>query len=116
MARDPARQARQAAFDIARRGDVPWSVGEIDRMLRAGPLSRTDLESYLVGRHDHGIGAAREVVELLDPRSESIPESVVRVLLVRDEMVPEPQLVVHDAHGVIGAVDLAFPERKVVVE
>lgn len=108
--------ARHAALDIARRGDVPWSVGEIDQMLRAGLLTRAELESYLFGRHDHGIGAAREVVELLDPRSESVPESVVRVLLVRDGLTPEPQHVVLDARGVIGAVDLALVGQRVVVE
>jgi very-short-patch-repair endonuclease len=107
---------RQAALDIARRGDVPWSVGEVDRMVRAGLLSRTVLQSYLLGRHDHGIGAAREVVELLDPRSESVPESVVRVLLAQEGLNPVPQHVVRDVRGVVGAVDLAFPDQKVVVE
>ncbi len=107
---------RQAALDIARRGDVPWSVGEVDRMVRARLLGVDTLAAYLGGRHDHGIGAAREVADLLDPRSESVPESVVRVLLVQAGLAPEPQLVVVDRHGPIGAVDLGFLEQKVAVE
>ena len=105
-----------AAFDISRRGDLPFSVGEVDMMVREKLVGLEDLRRYLIGRHDHGIGAAREVVDLLDPRSESVPESVVRVSLVRDGLCPVPQLVVTDEFGRIGAVDLGFEEQKVAVE
>jgi len=105
-----------AAFDIARAGWLPRAVGEVDAMVRAGLLTRGELIGYLTDRHDHGIRAAREVARLIDVRAQSIPESIVRVLLAQDDLAAEPQVSVADERGLIGVVDLAFRRWKVAVE
>ncbi len=105
-----------AAFDIARAGWLPRAVGEVDAMVRAGLLTRGNLVRYLTGRHDHGIGAAREVARLIDARAQSIPESIVRVLLAQDDLAAEPQVSVVDEMGLIGMVDLALRRWKTAIE
>lgn len=68
-------------------------------------------------RHDRGIAAARQAVELADARAESPPESKVRVWLNLAGLTPTPQYCVYDAVGTeIAKVDLGFPDVKVAVE
>lgn len=58
-----------------------------------------------------------KVLPLVDGRSESPPESWVRVACARSGLpAPVPQFVVVDAGGFVGRVDLAWPEHRLIVE
>ncbi|WP_244170070.1 endonuclease domain-containing protein [Amycolatopsis tolypomycina] len=96
---------------------LPRVVGYLDALLRAGEVDAAELEVYLKGRRDSGIVRAKKAFRLADPRSESIPESELRVWLAVAGLEPDVQLEVFDAQGVFaGRLDLAFPEQKLAVE
>ncbi|HEY0237070.1 MAG TPA: hypothetical protein VGC37_00350 [Friedmanniella sp.] len=65
-----------------------------------------------------GVAAARRVLALLDPSSESYGESVSRVLLHEHGVVPPmPQTLVYDRRGTfVGRVDFAWPALGVIGE
>lgn len=84
----------------------------------AGLCSVADLEHQLARRPTgRGAARARAVVPVADARSESPMESVLRWLLHRAR-VPPPELQheIRDAVGFVARVDLAWPDRRVVVE
>ena len=89
-----------------------------DQMLD-GRCSRADLAHQLARRPTgRGCARAREVLPVGDPRAESPMESVLR-WLVHDAGLPAPvlQYVVREAGGwALGRADLAWPERRVLVE
>lgn len=95
---------------------LPDGVADLDAVLRARLVALPEVTALVKGRSDNGIIAARDAVQLADPRAESLPESKLRVLLVLDGLEPVPQHWVTDASGRIARVDLAFPARKVAVE
>lgn len=65
-----------------------------------------------------GARMAAQVVDFADPRSESVGESRLRVLLDRMGLpVAVPQYVVHDRSGdFVGRVDFGFPAYSTVIE
>ena len=65
-----------------------------------------------------GVGRARRAAALLDPRSESVGESLSRVLLVEAGLAPtDLQLPVVGADGdLVGRVDFAWPEHRTIGE
>ncbi|MEU4248584.1 hypothetical protein AB0F15_14370 [Amycolatopsis sp. NPDC026612] len=96
---------------------LPRVVGYLDALLRAGEVDVPVLADYLKGRRDNGIVRAKRALRLADPRSESIPESELRVWLTVAGLEPELQVPVVDEQGAfVGRLDLAFPERKLAVE
>lgn len=84
-----------------------------------GLASRRELAEELARRpRGRGCGRARLVLPLGNPLAESPMESVLR-WLIHDGGLPMPLLQhpVHDAGGVVvAAADMAWPERKVLVE
>jgi hypothetical protein len=58
------------------------------------------------------------VATLVDPKSGSVLESLARVLLWRNDMLPpaSQHLLVHPATGWRGYLDFAWPELKVALE
>lgn len=103
-------------FDLARSRELSDAVADVDVVLRAGRLGVADLASYLDGRSEHGVVQARRVLELVDCRAASRPESKVRVLLRLAGLKPEVQFAIVDANGFVARTDLAFPEQRVAVE
>jgi hypothetical protein len=106
----------RAAFDLVRWRPLPEAVGDLDSVVRAGTVTVDGVERYLRGRHDHGIVNARAALQLADPRSESPPESALRVYLVLAGLDPVPQHEVVVPGGRTVRVDLAFPGRRLAVE
>ncbi|WP_298991021.1 endonuclease domain-containing protein [uncultured Pseudokineococcus sp.] len=102
------------AFDAAARQPLPNAVGRLDELVRRGVVRVPRLERWLLGRRDHGVARLREAVPLVDPRAESIPESVLRVLLVRAGVDVEVQHRIRTDVGVL-RVDLAVLAQRVVV-
>lgn len=95
----------------------PRVVGYCDSLVRAGFVDGRALAAWLRTRHDNGIVRARQAVELLDARAESVPESEVRVWLAMNGLHPEPQVDVRTETGVfLGRLDLAFREYRVALE
>jgi len=110
----PARTWR----DLAAVLQPPALLAVTDQLLD-GRCSRADLAHQLSARPTgRGCARAREVLPVGDPRAESPMESVLRWLL-HAAGLPSPvlQYVVRDAAGrPLGRADLAWPERKLLVE
>lgn len=104
------------SYDWLRRLPLPWAVGTADALLRAHLLDAPQLADLAVSRRDRGVPVVRRALELADARAESIPESVVRTLLVLDGLLPVPQLPVTVADGSVYRVDLGFARQRVAVE
>ncbi|TFV89987.1 DUF559 domain-containing protein [Blastococcus sp. CT_GayMR16] len=108
----------RTAWDLAALETVPTAVAALDGMVRSGHL---DVDAL---RHAHASSRGRwrasrvaKVLPLVDGRSESPPESWVRVACARSGLpAPVPQFVVVDAGGFVGRVDLAWPEHRLIVE
>jgi hypothetical protein len=93
-------------------------VGVLDAVLRADVLAEGELRALV----QHGCGRwgatrARKAIELCDRRSQSPPESWVRVACALAGLpAPVPQFEVHADGAWLGQVDLAWPEHRVIVE
>jgi hypothetical protein len=110
--------AMRTAWDVAALETVPTAVALLDGMVRAGQL---DIEACRRGHATaHGRWRATRVgavLPLVDGRSESPPESWVRVACARGGLpAPVPQYVVIEGGEFLGRVDLAWPEARLVVE
>ncbi len=103
------RPAR-SVLDVARRHGVEEGLVAADAALRAGMLTRADLDdavSRLV--RIKAVPAARLVVALADPGAESAPESRLRYVWVVEAGLPRPLVnpVVLDRQGVVlGRTDI----------
>lgn len=106
----------RAAFDVMSRGSLPEAVAALDQLLHTGSLTQRQVAAFLTGRHDDGVVQARAVLELSDPRAESQPESVVRVVLARAGIVLTPQVVVEMAGREVARVDLGEEALRLAVE
>jgi hypothetical protein len=110
----PAR----TAWDVATLEPVATAVAMLDGMVRAGHLAESDLRAMQIAapRRWRGTRVAT-VVPLVDGRSQSPPESWVRVACARAGLPsPVPQFVVVEAGEFLGKVDLAWPEARLIVE
>ena len=105
--------------DLAADGaSAPELVVVADALVARDPAALGALRSALAAGHvRRGARVARTALDLVDPRSESPMESWLRVLLVLAG-VPAPvvQHVVRDAGRFVARVDLAWPDRRLVVE
>jgi hypothetical protein len=108
----------RTAWDVAALETVRTAVALLDGMVRAGHL---DLDEF---RRLHASARGRwrasrvaKVLPLIDGRSESPPESWVRVACARAGLpAPIPQFTVVEDGRFLGRVDLAWPEQRVIVE
>jgi hypothetical protein len=114
----PVSAAARTAWDVCSLESTRTAVAALDAMVRSRALSRPDLQRLVgsgVGRW--GAARVRRAVELVDERSESPPESWLRVTFVLAGLpscVPQFDVV---AGGVfLGRVDFAWPEARLVVE
>jgi hypothetical protein len=110
----PARTWR----DLAGILEPPALLAATDQVLN-GLASRRELDEELARRpRGRGCARARLVLPVGDPLADSPMESVLR-WLIHECGLPMPRLQhpVHDAGGVVvAAADMAWPERKVLVE
>ncbi len=108
----------RTAWDVAALETVPTAVAILDGMARAGQL---DLDAcrrvHASARRRWRASRVGKVLPLVDGRSESPPESWVRVACTRAGLpTPVPQFVVLAAGEFLGRVDLAWPGHRVIVE
>lgn len=108
----------RACWDAATLSDIPLALVTVDGMLHRGVVSPADLAGRLVaGAGVWGVRRAREVFDLADGRSESPPETQVRLLMHRAAIPdPIPQFEVRLAGRFVARVDFAWPDRRVILE
>ncbi|GAB7191847.1 DUF559 domain-containing protein [Kineococcus sp. NUM-3379] len=104
------------AFDLTSRAPLPDAVASLDAVVRAGLVDVQALRRYLDALRDPGVRWARRAAELCDPRAESRPESVLRVVCVLAGIPVTPQVVVRNGGRVVARVDLGVVGRRVAIE
>ena len=115
--------ALRTTWDIARLEPTLTAVSLLDGMLRdselhGGPVTdRAVADEFDARRGRWGSRRAQFVLPLLDGRAMSPPESKVRVAChLKGLPRPVPQYQVIEDGVLLGQVDLAWPEAKLVVE
>ncbi|GAA2028271.1 hypothetical protein WDZ16_12510 [Pseudokineococcus marinus] len=104
------------AFDAAARESLPSATARLDGLARAGLVHLPRLGRWLEGRRDHGVVRVRAALALADPRAESAPESVLRVVLVLAGVDVDVQLDICDERGAfILRADLAVVGVRLAV-
>lgn len=114
----PCLRPVRAVADLVRRLPLVEAVVVADAAAHAGLCQAADLSSEL-GAHVglKGVVQARRVLELVDARAESPPETRLRLALLGAGLVVVPQYVVLDAQGrFLARVDLALPHLRLAVE
>jgi hypothetical protein len=110
--------AVRAVFETACTTSFEAAVVGFDAALRDHPPTPDDVRRLLdATQYWPGSATARAALNFSDPRSESVGESRLRVL-ISDHGLPAPALQVefYDARGFIGRVDFYFPEFNTVLE
>lgn len=114
----PATSATRTVLDAARLWGFRQAVVTADHALRLGLTTPAQLVE-LAGRRPSWPRAGRvsQVVRFADGRSESVGESVARVVFA-EEGVPAPllQYEVHDAGELVARLDFCWKEQRVVGE
>ena len=108
----------RTAWDTAATESTATAVGVLDAMLRSDAVGEADLRALLEsGSGRWGVTRARTALGLCDRRSQSPPESWVRVACALAGLpAPIPQYEVHAAGAWLAQVDLAWPGHRVIVE
>jgi hypothetical protein len=108
--------AARALVDVARSEQLTEAVAVADAALRAGVATQEQIREVLDRSSGlRGVVAARAMLPHLEPRSESLMESRLRMRFVLGGVPrPEAQVDLYDADGHIGRADLHL--RGVVVE
>ncbi|MFI7588008.1 endonuclease domain-containing protein [Spongisporangium articulatum] len=111
--------ALRTACDLGRTGPLPLAVARLDAVAAATRLTASGLtraaNALPAGRGTRQLARA---VRLVDPRAESIRESMLRVALVLAGL--PPPVVQHEVRdprgGFVARVDLAWPQWRLAVE
>ena len=108
----------RTAWDVAALERTATAVGVLDAMVRAGSFDVAQLRALLVdGRGRWRCRRVRQAFDLVDGRSESPPESWVRVACVLGGLpAPVPQFDVTADGEWLARVDLAWPDARLIVE
>lgn len=108
----------RTAWDIGVLETTATAVGVLDAMVHTGLLDVGQLQAMVQRpRGAWRSKRARRALELVDGRSESPPESWVRVACTLNGLPPPiPQYDVVEDGTWLGRVDLAWPEQRLVVE
>jgi very-short-patch-repair endonuclease len=89
----------------------------VDSALRKGRVTPAELATAARGLRGRHATRVRAVMGLVDPRAESVLESLLRVLLAMAGLVPdESQYVIRDRSGRMARVDFAYLRARLVVE
>jgi hypothetical protein len=110
--------ALRTAWDVAALETVPNAVAILDGMVAAGRLDLARCRRLADGaRGRWRTSRVAKVLPLVDGRSQSPPESWVRVACARAGLpVPVPQFAVVAGGEFLGKADLAWPEQRLLVE
>lgn len=105
----------RTTLDCARFLPTPGALTVVDHALRLG-VSRQELLARCAALPGHrGVRRARIVLELADPRSESVGETLTRLVVVRAGLpLPELQVCVETDLGTFRP-DFVWPEARVIL-
>ena len=108
----------RTAWDLAALETTATAVGVLDALVRSGRIVAADLARLLQeGAGRWGSRRVRRAFGLVDGRSESPPESWVRVACALGGLpAPVPQYDVVQDGAWLARVDLAWPEARLIVE
>lgn len=106
----------RVAFDLAARTELPQAVAHLDAFAAKTGFDLDQFARQLVSWRDNDVCAVRRAVSLTDLRSQSMPESITRVVLVLAGLEVVPQFLVRLNGAVVARVDLALPAYRVAVE
>lgn len=114
----PLTTPGRTAWDVAALEPLATAVGTLDAMVRAGAVSISFLQGMVrTGSGRWRVTRVRRAVDLVDPRSESPPESWVRVALVQAGIEGfVPQFEVSFGGSFLARVDFAWPELRLALE
>jgi very-short-patch-repair endonuclease len=112
----PQRMALDLLLNPKLRKTLAQAVAALDAVAHKGIVDLGELRDVVAHRHDHGIVRARDAVALADARAESVPESVLRVLLLRSGIAVTPQVEVWHRNRFVARVDLAVDGVRLAVE
>jgi len=113
----PITTPLRTAWDVATLESLGTAVAALDAMVRSGGISLGDLSNMAAsGGGRWGVVKVRRAVQLVDPRAESPPESLVRVALAMAGLAPVPQFEVRQNGALIARVDFAWPDARLAVE
>jgi Protein of unknown function (DUF559) len=109
---------------MCRTGALNWCGSGVvraiaDAMAHSGDVTPAELAYYAATHRGlRGVRKVDEVLDLVEPLSESPMETRVRLIIVLAGLPrPQAQLVVTDAHGVfVARADLGYRERRLIVE
>lgn len=108
----------RTAFDLARREPLVEAVAAVDSLAHVTRFTAFQLRP-LAADHPRarGVVVARRVIELMDGRAESLPETRLRVGLHHRDVPPGvPQFRVTLPTGKEARLDLAWPHRQLALE
>lgn len=109
--------ARTAADLAAAAPDIVEAVVVLDGLLRAGVLRPGHLDTLGRSARRRRASQVRQAADLADSRSESPPETRLRVGLISGGLPsPVPQYVVRHNGRFVARVDLAYPDVKLAIE
>ncbi len=106
----------RAAFDLLARFPLERAVAYSDALVHNRVVQVGEVARFVAERRYHGVRHAERAFPYLDGRAESIPESVLRIVLIQGGLAPVPQHQVFAGGEFLARLDLAFPKRKVAVE
>lgn len=115
----PTTTPLRTGFDLARHLPLVEAVAAVDALLHSRLVELAQVHEYVRMRRGwQGLGQARRVVELAEPATESLMESVLRmVLLERGCPRPSVQQWICDRRGnKIGRVDIWYEQARLAVE
>ena len=115
----PTTTPVRTGFDLARHLPLVEAVAAVDALLHSGLVGRAQLHEYVRRRRGwQGIAQARQVVELAEPATQSLMESVLRiVLLERGCPRPSVQQWICDRRGnKVGRVDIWYQQARLAIE
>jgi very-short-patch-repair endonuclease len=114
----PVTTATDTVLDCALSRPLLEAVVIADSALRVGCVTVDDLVKAVAGRKGPGRTRLLRLVELIDPESGSVLESMLRYLLVTNGLTPQPQFRVRSRDGKreIGRFDFCFEAARLIIE
>jgi hypothetical protein len=112
----PVTSPLRTAFDLARSLPCDDAVVNLDELFHRRLAKLAALVRYIAAHRGwRGVAAARQVAELVEPRTRSRMESRFRLLMIRAALAPAPGVVLRDGSGdFIAEADYLLAPRLVV--
>ncbi|MCP2175219.1 Protein of unknown function (DUF559) [Williamsia maris] len=109
----------RTAYDIGRRGPAWKALARLDDLAFVSDLDLAELWAYIRDHpHTKGIRQIRDLIQYIEPKSESPRETALRYLIIKSGLPrPEAQIEVFGADGrLIAKLDLGYRRYKIDIE